>query len=123
MNLGKYGQLPGMTGSMEGAAEEMKQIEKDLTEQMVNRQTIERQEQVINRLLDAQRSIRQKEYTEKREREIGKEYPNRPRIILDKNLGETKKQLREELLRALREGYPKEYEFMIKKYFEELIKE
>ena len=123
MNLGKYGQLPGMTGSMEGAAEEMKQIEKDLTEQMVNRQTIERQEQVINRLLDAQRSIRQKEYTEKREREIGKEYPNRPRIILDKNLGETKKQLREELLRALREGYPKEYEFMIKNYFEELIKE
>jgi hypothetical protein len=120
---GQYGEVPGMTGSMQGALEEMKQIEKDLAEQIVNRQTIERQEQVINRLLDAQRSIRQKEYSEKREREIGKDYPDRPRIMLDKNLGETKKLLREELLRALREGYPKEYEDMIKHYFESIIQE
>jgi hypothetical protein len=42
---------------------------------------------------------------------------------LDKNLGETKKLLREELLRALREGYPKEYEDMIKNYFESIIQE
>lgn len=123
INSGKYGQLPGMTGSMEGAMEDMKQIEKDLSELNIHRKTIERQEQVINKLLDAQRSIRQKEYSEKREREIGKDYPDRPNIILDKNLGETKKLLREELLRALREGYPKEYESMIKNYFEELLKE
>lgn len=123
VNSGKYGEMPGMTGSMQGALEEMKQIEKDLSELNVTRETIERQERTIDRLLDAQRSIRQKEYSEKREREIGKDYPERPRIILDKDLGETKKQLREELLRAMREGYPKEYEQMIKSYFESLIQE
>ncbi|MEO0076155.1 MAG: hypothetical protein ABIK19_00585 [candidate division WOR-3 bacterium] len=121
MKSGKYGEMPGLTGSVEGAVEEMKQIEKDLSELTISRKTIERQEQVINRLLDAQRSIRQKEFSEKREREIGKDYPP-PKIVLDKSLGESKKQLREELLRALREGYPKEYEFLIKKYFEELIR-
>jgi len=120
---GKYGEMPGMTGSMQGALEDMKQIEKDISEQLVNRQTIERQEQTINHLLDAQRSIRQKEFTEKRESEVGKDYQIRPNIILDKNLGETKKLLREELLRALREGYPKEYEDMIKNYFESIIQE
>lgn len=123
INSGKYGEMPGMTGSMHGALEDMKQIEKDISEQLVNRQTIERQEQTINHLLDAQRSIRQKEFTEKRESEVGKDYQIRPNIILDKNLGETKKLLREELLRALREGYPKEYEDMIKNYFESIIQE
>jgi len=123
INSGKYGQLPGMTGSMEGALQEMKQIEKDLSELNVKRQTIERQEKAIDHLLDAQRSIRQKEYSEKRESEVGKDYLDRPHVLLDKNLGETKKMLREELLRSLREGYPKEYEYLIKNYFEELIKE
>jgi hypothetical protein len=123
ISSGKYGEMPGMTGSMQGALEDMKQIEKNISEQMVNRQTIERQEQAINHLLDAQRSIRQKEFTEKRESEVGKDYQIRPNIILDKNLGETKKLLREELLRALREGYPKEYEDMIKNYFESIIQE
>jgi hypothetical protein len=123
INSGEYGEMPGMTGSMQGALEEMQQIEKDLSELNVTRQTIERQEKVIDRLLDAQRSIRQKEYSEKREREIGKDYPDRPLIILDRNLGETNKQLREELLRSMREGYPKEYEEMIKNYFESLMQE
>ncbi|MBS4015568.1 MAG: hypothetical protein KGZ86_03935 [Candidatus Latescibacteria bacterium] len=123
INAGQYGEMPGMTGSMQGALEEMKQIEKDLSELNVTRQTIERQEKVIDRLLDAQRSIRQKDYSEKREREIGKDYPDRPVIILDRNLGEINKQLREELLRSMREGYPKEYEQMIKNYFESLLQE
>ncbi|MEO0091667.1 MAG: hypothetical protein ABIK61_03025 [candidate division WOR-3 bacterium] len=123
INTGKYSEMPGLTGSVEGAIEEMKNIEKDLSELNVSRQTIERQEKIINRMLDAQRSIRQKEYSEKREREIGKDYPIPPSPVLDKNLGETKKQLREELLRALREGYPKEYETMIKNYFDAIIQD
>lgn len=123
INAGQYGETPGMTGSMQGALEEMAQIEKDLSELNISRQTIERQERVIERLLDAQRSIRQKEYSEKREREIGKDYPERPIIIIDRNLGESNKQLREELLRSMRDGYPKEYEQMIKNYFESLLKE
>lgn len=123
MQSGKYGQLPGMTGNIEGALEDMKQIEKDLAEQNVKRQTVERQEQTINKLLDAQRSIRQKEYSEKRESEVAKDNYTAPQIILDKNLGESKKMLREELLRSLREGYPKEYEDLIKNYFQELMKE
>ncbi|MCX7785042.1 MAG: hypothetical protein N2201_02260 [candidate division WOR-3 bacterium] len=123
INTGKYGELPGLSGSVEGAIEEMKNIEKDLSELNISRKTIERQEKIINRMLDAQRSIRQKEYSEKREREIGKDYSIPPSPILDKNLGETKKRLREELLRALQEGYPKEYETMIKNYFETIIQE
>ncbi len=123
INAGKYGEMPGLTGSVEGALEEMTNIEKDLSELNITRQTIERQEKVINRMLDAQRSIRQKEYSEKREREIGKDYPVPLSPVLDKNFGETKKQLREELLRALREGYPQEYEAMIKNYFEAIIQE
>jgi hypothetical protein len=123
INMGEYGELPGMTGSLEGALEEMKAIEKSFEELNINRKTIERQEKVIEHLLDAQRSIRQKASEDKRERTVGKEFFERELFRLDRNLGENKKQLREEIMRALRSQYPKEYEYIIRNYFEELMKE
>ncbi|MCS7259084.1 MAG: hypothetical protein NZ601_06985, partial [candidate division WOR-3 bacterium] len=88
-----------------------------------SRKTIERQEKVIEHLLDAQRSIRQKFSDEKRERVVGKEHFIREIIKLDKNLGENKKQLREEIIRSFRANYPREYEQIIKNYFETLLKD
>ena len=78
----------------------------------------------MRRLLDAQRSIREKGFTKKRERTVGKEYPHLPSPPpLPQNLGEKRKKLRELLLQALKEGYPKEYESLIKAYFERLMEE
>ena len=54
---------------------------------------------------------------------MGKEYqiPTSPTLPTD--LGERKKLLREKLLQALKEGYPKDYERLIKLYFESLLNE
>ncbi|MCX7757853.1 MAG: hypothetical protein N2166_06055, partial [candidate division WOR-3 bacterium] len=123
INMGNYGELPGMTGSIEGALEEVRKIEEDFQKLNISRKTIERQEKVIEHLLDAQRSIRQKFSDEKRERVVGKEHFIREIIKLDKNLGENKKQLREEIIRSFRANYPREYEQIIKNYFETLLKD
>jgi hypothetical protein len=114
---------PGLMSNLDAVIEEMKQVERDLSQLVVTRDLIRRQEKILNRLLDVQRSVRQREFKEKRESEVGKEYqiPTSPTLPTD--LGERKKLLREKLLQALKEGYPKDYERLIKLYFESLLNE
>jgi hypothetical protein len=117
------GTQPGLTSSLEGLLDEMKAVEKDLSELNVSRDLVERQESILSHLLDAQRSIRQQGFKEERQSESGKEFQllERPRLPEDK--GERNRLLREELMRALKQGYPAEYEQMIREYFQRLLNE
>jgi hypothetical protein len=116
------GTQPGMTGSVEAAIEEMKQLEQDLANLNPPRPLVERNERIVNKLLDAQRSIRQRDQTEQRESESGKAFvvPGSPKLPAD--LGERKKLLREQLMRALKEDFPREYEPYVKAYFDALLR-
>jgi hypothetical protein len=116
------GQQPGMTSSADAAIEEMKQLERDMALLNPQRPYLERNERIVNKLLDAQRSIRQREYTEKRESEAGKQFLAPPSPQLPPDLGERKKLLREQLMRALKEDFPREYEPYVRAYFEALLK-
>jgi hypothetical protein len=117
------GTQPGLTSSLEGLLDEMKAVEKDLSELNVSRELVQRQESILSHLLDAQRSIRQQGFKEERQSESGKEFQllERPRLPEDK--GERNRLLREELMRALKQGYPAEYEQMIRDYFQRLLDE
>ncbi len=118
------GEKPGLLGTLDNVIEEMKKVEKDLASLNISRETLERQEKILTRLLDAQKSVRQREFSNKRESEVGKENAERPvPLALPEDKGERRKRLREECLRALKEGYPKEYEALIKAYFEALVGE
>jgi len=117
------GSQPGLTSSLEGLLDEMKAVEQDLSELNVSRELVQRQESILSHLLDAQRSIRQQGFKEERQSESGKEFQllERPRLPEDK--GERNRLLREELMRALKQGYPPEYEQMIRDYFQRLLNE
>jgi hypothetical protein len=117
------GTKPGLSSSLEGLLDEMKAVEKDLSEMNVTRELIQRQESILSHLLDTQRSIRQQGFKEERQSETGKEseLKGRPRLPEDK--GERNRLLREELMRALKQGYPAEYEQMIRDYFQRLLNE
>jgi hypothetical protein len=117
------GTQPGMSGSVEAAIEEMKQLEQDLANLNPPRTMIDRSERIVNKLLDAQRSIRQRDQMEQRESETGKAFvaPATPRLPAD--LGERKKVLREQLMRALKEDFPREYEPQVKAYFDALLRQ
>jgi hypothetical protein len=117
------GTEPGLTSNLDAILEEMKQVERDLSQLVVNRELIQRQEKILSRLLDVQRSVRQREFKEKRESEVGKAFEVPPTPTLPTDLGERKKILREKLLQALKENYPKDYERLIKLYFESLLQE
>jgi hypothetical protein len=117
------GTQPGLTSSLEGLLDEMKAVEKDLSELNVSRELIQRQESILSHLLDAQRSIRQQGFKDERESESGKAFEVQPKPRLPEDKGERNRLLREELMRALKQGYPAEYEQMIRDYFQRLLNE
>jgi hypothetical protein len=117
------GTQPGLTSSLEGLLDEMKAVERDLSELNVSRELIQRQESILSHLLDAQRSIRQQGFKEERESESGKAFDLLPKPRLPEDKGERNRLLREELMRALKQGYPTEYEQMIRDYFQRLLDE
>ncbi|MDW8113956.1 MAG: hypothetical protein RMJ34_03345 [candidate division WOR-3 bacterium] len=114
---------PGLTSSMEGILEEMKKVEEDLSKLNIKRELIERTAGIYRRLLDVERSIRKKEEREEYEAEVGKEYEAKEKIFLPKDYGERKRYLQEEILKILKEDFPKEYYPLIKEYFYKLLEE
>ncbi len=112
---------PGMMADLAQAIEEMRAAERDLSELNVTRELIERQQGVLQQLLDAQRSLRQRGQKEEREGEAAKPYQVRAQPLLPVDLGERDRLLREELLRALKDSYPRDYEGLIRSYFERLV--
>ncbi|MBX7152623.1 DUF4175 domain-containing protein, partial [bacterium] len=122
--------LENMQGQLEGQqdlknklgnmAKEMDEVIKDMAQQKVDRKTIERQQKILQRMLDATRSTQEKDFSEKRKGETGKDYRTKSPNELPSNLTDRKAKLRQDLLKILREGYSKDYEELIKKYFEAL---
>jgi len=107
-----------LAGRLDKVIEEMKQLTEDLKSQAIDRKMIERQEKILTRLLDAQRSVRRRDYSKKRKSEVGEDVHRRSPSLLDAE--EREKRIKEDLLRALKEGYPPEYEALIKAYFRAL---
>jgi hypothetical protein len=86
----------------------------------VNRKTIERQQKIFQRLLDASKSMHEKDFSEKRKGETGKDYIRRNPKELPSNLTDRKNKLRQDYLKEKQQGFARDYEELIQKYFEAL---
>ena len=104
-------------GDLNKIAEEMQEVINDMRSNHISPETIQRQERILSRLLDAQRSTHERDFDKKREGKAGEsaskesppELPNAPKV-----------HTLEELLRLQEAGYSKDYERLIRKYFESL---
>lgn len=86
-------------------AQEMAEIEEALYQYRLDRTLIERQQNLITRLLDAQKSLRLQDFRQERVSKPGTD------------------ELREIIERALSEPFPKEYDPYIREYFRRLLEE
>ena len=109
-------------GRLDQTLKDMESVVSDFNSKRIDQRTVERQRRIHSRLLDAQRSVRERDYSRKREAETGKHYLAIDPGQLPTNLGERENFLREDLLRAKREGYSKDYLELIRKYYEALSK-
>ena len=114
------GNLDAQTRSaLQRAVEEMREAAREMRRGSVTRETIPRQQQIVQRLLEAERSVNQRGREERREGQTGEEQDaDRPdRLNLNQNPAE---RLRRDLIRALESGYAPDYQDLIKRYFERL---
>ena len=119
----QQGSSTKQSGDLGGVAKDMEEVIKDLQNNQVLRRTLERQQRILSRLLDAQKSLRTQDFKEERQSKTGEQIVRISPDGLPADLGERHTLLRENLEKALRDGYSKEYESLIRRYFEELSQE
>jgi len=118
------------SGKSKSLSQNLEQIEKEMKEVVTNFQTqklnddlVKKQDKILSKLLDAQKSINEHDYEKERKSASGKDYDRNspPDIILSTEEGRNK--LKDELMKSVREGYKKDYEELIREYFNALEKE
>lgn len=116
------GELNKMLGDLNRVAQEMREVQTDLAQGNVNPETMKKQERILSRLLDSQRSARERDFEKKRKAESGTNVARKSPNEMDLNAQEGRNRLRQDLQKAIEEGYAKDYQELIKKYYEALEK-
>jgi len=109
-------------GDMNQVGKDMEEVARDLRNKDFTRKTLERQQKILSRLLDAQKSLRTRDLSKERESETGENVARSGPAGLPSDYGERQNLLQQDLNRALREGYARNYEDVIRDYFNSLNK-
>lgn len=114
------GELSKMLGDLNRIAQDMREVQTDLAQGNVNPETIRKQERILSRLLDSQRSARERDFEKKRKAESGTNVARKSPGEIDLSTQEGRNRLRQDLQKAIEEGYAKDYQELIRKYYEAL---
>lgn len=110
-----------MLGDLGKIGEEMEAVAKELKKKRPSQRVHEQQERILSRLLDAQRSATQRDFSKKRKSETattGRDWKSA--ASLPDDLGEARNVLYEELLYSLKQDYNREEKAMIRTYLNQL---
>jgi len=110
-----------LLGRLDRTVEEMEGVSKSLEEGSLDRDLVRREQRILSRLLDAQRSVHTRDYEQKRESVTAED-------IFSKSLGVNpdgpeSQSLRDEIRKAMQLKAPGEFEDLIKLYFRALAEE
>ncbi|MCD6165960.1 hypothetical protein J7K19_04540 [bacterium] len=119
----EFGKRSEILGRLDGMGRDMDEVIKDLQNKQVTRKTIERQQRILSRLLDAQHSLRQRDRSRRRQARPGKTYIVRSPDEIPPEILQQRERFQEDLLRAQKEGYAEDYLELIRRYFEALSRE
>ncbi len=122
MNDMKQGSQQGL-GDLSGIAQEMDEVLKDLQRQRYTRQTQERQQRILSRMLDSQKSMTQRDYKQKRKSDTAEQVVFSGPGGLPSDLGQRRSLIMEALNQALKSGYSADYQTMIRRYFDSISQE
>ena len=107
-------------GDLKKIAEEMKEVSSDMESGRITEETLRRQERILSRLLDATRSLRERDLEKKREAQTAKKMYRESAPTIDLEQLEQQRHTIETLLRSLQLNYTRDYEQLIRRYFEAL---
>lgn len=112
-------EMPGgdTPGGLSKAEQDMEEVINDFKRNQVTRKTMERQEQILSRMLDSQKSMTQRDFSEKRKSKSGAEFDYDGPTGLPSDKGQRDLFLINAMESALQEGHSREYQQMMKHYF------
>ncbi|MBI9071883.1 MAG: hypothetical protein JEY94_09810 [Melioribacteraceae bacterium] len=116
------GQSKKLAGNLDKVLDDMMEVVSGLRTEKLNDDLVQTQERILNKLLDAQRSINERDFEKDRKSFAGKNIfrESPPEVLFKTEEGRNK--LRDELMKAIKEGYLKDYEELIRNYFDVLEK-
>ncbi|MBP6875032.1 MAG: hypothetical protein KBD56_03080 [Candidatus Eisenbacteria bacterium] len=112
----------GMLGDLESITKEMEEVARELRNRNADPRLIERQERILSRLLNAQRSLRKQDQSEERQSRTGID-PG-PRVgpgAVDEG-GVAVEQLERAMMRGSQDPVPAEYRRLVDAYLRALLK-
>ncbi|MDP1678265.1 MAG: hypothetical protein Q8L88_15515 [Bacteroidota bacterium] len=107
-------------GDLDKIADEMKEVVEQLRQNEINPNTTQQQERILSRLLQAQRSMRERDFEQKRKATTGITLQRNNPVELSAQTNES--QLQKDIQRAQEAGYSKDYMDLIRKYYEVISK-
>lgn len=107
-------------GDLNKLAQEMKEVAQDIRSGRITEETKRKQEKILSRLLDATKSLHDRDFESKREGQSGKDYSRQSPGSAELDALINKNQAMQDLMNNLKLQYSKDYENLIRKYFEAL---
>ncbi len=114
------GELKRLLGDLNRVAQDMREVQTDLAQGNITPETLNKQDRILSRLLDAQRSMNARDFESRRRSEPGTDVARRTPPPLELSRQADREQLRRDLLKAMEEGYAPDYQELIRKYFDAL---
>ena len=105
-----------LLGDLNQVVKEMKEAIKDMSDYNVDEKTIERQNRILSRMLDAQLSQREKDFEQKRESRPGENYVRTSPSEIVISGPNSVNAFKEDFLKLQKEGFTEDYEELITKY-------
>ena len=115
------GERKDILGRIQDIVEEMKGVEGRMESGQLDEGVVKRQNQILSRLLDAQKSVQQRDYSGRRYSRPGQDFPGRPSPPeLPRELFRQSEKLELQMLRERSERYPDTYRELVDQYLRAL---
>lgn len=117
------GQSNKIPADLDNLVKQMQEVVTDMNTEKLDDELIQKQERILSKLLDAQRSINERDFEKDRRSETGQQIVRQSPAELNLSSEKGKNKIKDELNRAVREGYNKNFEDLIRRYYEALQKQ
>jgi hypothetical protein len=117
------GQSSKLPADLDNILKKMQEVITDMQGEKLDDELIQKQENILSKLLDAQKSINERDFEKERESRTGETVQRNLPPELNLSSPNSLNKIRDELNKAVKEGYSKDYENVIKKYYEILQNE
>jgi hypothetical protein len=117
------GQSTQLPADLDNILKKMQEVITDMQGEKLNDELIQKQENILSKLLDAQKSLNERDYEKERESRSGENVSRNLPPNLNLSSPNSLDKIRDELNKAVKEGYSRDYEDLIRKYYEILQNE